>query len=210
MTEPKDRRDPSSWRGQHIVGEAELAFQSDLQAKKRRRSRQNIVFSVMAAMVLVVLVVSVLIFTGHWPWAEDQSAQKNADAPVKIENPVCPENNFKVQKPAEVEVRVLNTTGQSGLATSTAERLKERGFVITSVTESASDHADEVGAVIAGPRGYAQALTIQRQVPGAVFVFDQDRRDARIDLEVGKKFNGLEKERKLNGAPGKLRCAKTK
>lgn len=210
MTEPKDRRDPSSWHGQHIVSEAELAFQSDGQAKKRRRSRQNVVFTVMAALVVVVFVVSVLIFTGNWPWNKDQTPQAASDAPANIENPVCPDVNFKVQDPGTVMVRVLNTTGESGLAGSTAERLKERGFTITSVTESASDYAEEVGAVIAGPKGYAQALSIQRQVPGAVFVFDKDRRDDRIDLELGAKFEGLEKERKLNDAPGKLRCAESK
>ena len=210
MTEPKDRRDPSSWHGQHIVSESELAFQSDLQAKKRRRTRQNVVFSVMASFVVLGFVAAVLIFTGNWPLAEEPAEDAVADTPVTIENPVCPDVEFKVQDPASVQVRVLNTTGESGLAGATAETLKERGFTITSITESASDYANEVGAVIAGPKGYAQALSVQRQLPGAVFVFDKERRDARIDLEVGAKFEGLEKERKLNDAPGKLHCAESK
>ncbi|WP_404288952.1 LytR C-terminal domain-containing protein [Glutamicibacter arilaitensis] len=210
MTEPKDRRDPSSWHGQHIVSESELTFQSDLRAKKRRRTRQNVVFSVMASLVVLGFVAALLIFSGNWPLAKGPVADTVDEVPVKIENPVCPDVEFKVQDPASVMVRVLNTTGKSGLAGDTAEKLKERGFTITSISESASDYADEVGAVVAGPEGYAQALSIQRQLPGAVFVFDKDRRDARIDLEVGAKFEGLEKERKLNDAPGKLRCANSK
>ena len=67
---------------------------------------------------------------------------------------------------------MLNTTTISGLAGRTAEALKERGFQISATTSGLDRYEDKVAVVLAGPKGYAQALTIQRQVPGSEFVYE--------------------------------------
>ena len=49
---------------------------------------------------------------------------------------------------------------------------------------------------------------MQRQVPGTVFIYDEKKWGSRVDLALGEKYEGLEKERKLDTSDGKLVCAK--
>ncbi|HCH47564.1 LytR C-terminal domain-containing protein [Glutamicibacter arilaitensis] len=205
----RDREDPGQWHGAHIVDEQELSFSSDGQAKKRARKRQNIVFTVMALLVIAVLTGAVLVFNGTLKLGgEPTAAQSPTPSETKIENAKCPAVNFKYQKPGDVEIRVLNTTDISGLASDTAKALEERGFKIFSLTSGWKSLAGTTGAVIAGPDGYAQAFTVQRQVPGTVFIYDEKKWGSRVDLALGEKYEGLEKERKLDTSDGKLVCAK--
>ena len=205
----RDRDDPGQWHGAHIVDEQELSFSSDGQATKRARRRQNIVFSVMALLVIAVLVGAVLVFNGTIKLgAEPAAVESPGPSEAEIENPNCPAIDFKYQTPAEVEIRVLNTTSIPGLAGDTAKALEKRGFKISSLTSGWKSLSDTAGAVIAGPDGYAQAFTVQRQIPGIVFIYDETKWGSRVDLALGEKFEGLVKERKLDTSDGKLVCAK--
>ncbi|MEG1443779.1 MULTISPECIES: LytR C-terminal domain-containing protein [Micrococcaceae] len=205
----RDRDDPGQWHGAHIVDEQELSFSSDGQAKRRARKRQNIVFSVMALLVIAVLAGAVLVFNGTLKLGGEPAAVASPKpSETKIENPKCPAIDFKYQKPSDVEIRVLNTTDISGLAGDTAEALEKRGFKISSLTSGWKSLSETTGAVIAGPDGYAQAFTVQRQIPGIVFIYDEKKWGSRVDLALGEKFDGLEKERKLDTSEGKLVCSK--
>jgi len=204
----RESEDPAEWHGAHIVDEQDLSFSSDLNAKKHARRRQNAVFLVMAVLVTAVTVGALLIATGNWkPGAEATTAESAEPSPTKIENAKCPEVNFSYQDSQSFRIRVLNTTDIAGLAGDTAKSLEERGFKISSLTSGWNSLSGTVGAVIAGPDGYAQAFTVQRQVPGAVFIFDPKKWGTTVDLAVGEKFEGLQKDRKLDTSAGKLVCA---
>ncbi|KSU65614.1 LytR C-terminal domain-containing protein [Arthrobacter sp. NIO-1057] len=204
----RQSEDPADWHGAHIVNEQDLSFSSDRKAKKRTRRRQNAVFTVMALLVIAVTAGAVLIVTGNLKLGADAtSAETAAPTPVKIENATCPDVNFTYQDPQSFKIRVLNTTNIAGLASDTGKSLEDRGFKISSLTSGWSSLAETTGAVIAGPDGYAQAFTVQRQVPGAVFIFDAEKWGTTVDLAVGEKFEGLQKERKLDTSAGKLVCA---
>ncbi|GAB3620855.1 hypothetical protein GCM10027417_21160 [Glutamicibacter endophyticus] len=198
--------DPNEWHGQHIVSEAELSFSSDAAAKRRRRLRQNWVFGVLAVLVLAVFALAYAVFTGVVTLPGQAAPAPRSEQP-QIENPSCPDLEFTPPPAAEVSVRVINATTRGGLASRTSQDLVERGFDIHAATSGSSDYAEQTGAVIAGPKGYAAALAIQRQVPNAVFVFDENRTDAIVDLELGAEFESLARERKVATGPGTLRCA---
>lgn len=204
----REREDPAEWHGAHIVDEQDLSFSSDQKAKGRARRRQNAVFAVMAVLVMTVTVGALLIATGNWKPGADATAADTAEpTPVKIENAKCPEVDFSYQDPQSFKIRVLNTTNIAGLASDTAKSLEERGFKIASLTSGWDSLSATTGAVIAGPDGYAQAFTVQRQVPGAVFIFDPEKWGTTVDLAVGEKYEGLQKDRKLDTSAGKLVCA---
>lgn len=204
-----EREDPGQWHGAHIVDEQELSFSSDGQAKKRARRRQNGIFTVMALLVVAVLVGAVLVYNGTWQLGSAPAAEAEpSPSPAEIENAQCPGIDFTYQDPDSFKIRVLNTTSIPGLAGDTAKSLEERGFEISSLTSGWKSLSGTVGAVIAGPDGYAAAFTVQRQVPGTVFIFDEDKWGDKVDLALGEKFEGLQKERKLDTTAGKLVCAK--
>lgn len=195
-----------SWQGQRIVGEQELDFHSDERAVRRRKRRQNLVFGVLALLVTAVLVFALLIFTGRVQLPGQPTAALISE-PETIEYPQCPQREFDYLEPERVRVRVLNATDTSGFGGQTAQLLTERGFVVGSVTSAVSDYAQQVGAVVSGPNGYAQALSLQRHLPGTLYVFDESKLDDQVDFEVGEKFTELTKARRLETTPGPLTCA---
>ena len=202
-----EREDPATLRGAHIIGERELSFVSSAQAKRTARRRQNVIFSIMAIAVLVAFIAATLSFTGVLKIGGRPTPVQADEQPAEpIANPACPTSIFNYQDPASFKVRVLNTTTISGLAGRTAEALKNRGFQISATTSGLDRYEDKVAVVLAGPQGYAQALTIQRQVPGSEFVYDEMMYGTEVDLALGTGFEHLVKERKLNTAPGTLEC----
>lgn len=201
-----DRDDARSWHGQRIVGERELDFHSDERAVRRRRLRQNTVFAVLALLLVVVLALALLVFSGRLQ-LPGQQPPATATGVEPITNAQCPQRDFDYLQPAEVRVRILNTTGVSGLGGRTAQILEERGFRISSVTSASGDYSEQVGVVVSGPGGYAQALSLQRHLPGTLYVFDETKRDDLVDFEVGAEFSELTKQRRLDTAPGQLVCA---
>ena len=206
--EALEKNDESTqWHGARIISEKELAFTSDARAKRKLRTRHGVVMGVLLALVLAAAAGALLVFSGIWDIDGSRRAAPAEPQRAQIANAQCPEVDLQYLDPASVKVRVLNATEQAGLAGSTAQALEKRGFTITSVSSGWDEYADSVGAVIAGPQGYDAALTVQRQVPGAVFVYDESKHDDRVDLAVGAQFTSLEKERKLNLSPGRLSCA---
>lgn len=204
----RKQEDRGTWHGAHIVNEQELSFVSDAQAKRRARKRQNIIFSTMAVVVLLAFLTATLVFTGILKFGDTAGAsQASGNAPTKIKNAQCPEVNFSYQDPGSFKVRIMNTTDIAGLAGNTAESLEKRGFNIVETTSGMGEYSDQVATVFAGPKGYAQALTVQRQVPGSVFVYDEKAYGTQVSLALGTQFDYLVKERKLDTKPGKLNCA---
>lgn len=206
MSSRDDRDNATRWHGQRIVGERELDFHSDAQALRRRRRRQNLIFALIALLVSGVLVFAVLVFSGRVQ-LPGQGTGSLMTQPEEIENPQCPQQEFSYLEPGGVQVRVLNATGVSGLGGQTAELLEGRGFVVSSVTSAVSDYSEEVGVVVSGPHGYAQALSLQRHLPGALYVYNENMPDDQVDFEVGTKFAELTKQRHLETTAGTLQCA---
>jgi len=204
----REKEDRGTLHGAHIVGEQELSFVSDTQAKRRARKRQNIIFSTMAVIVLLAFISATLVFTGILKiGGTAQAGQEARMNPAQIKDKACPGIDFTYQDPGSFSVRVLNATDVAGLAGDTAKALEKRGFDVAGTSSGMNDYADSVAAVFAGPKGYAQALTIQRQVPGSVFVFDPKVYGTQVDLALGAQFESLVKERKLDTKPGPLVCA---
>lgn len=101
-------------------------------------------------------------------------------------------------EPAQVTVNVYNSTGRSGLAKTTANELKARGFGIGTIAN------DPLGVVIAGVAeirygvdGVDDARLLRIYVPGAKMVED-DRTDTTVDLSVGEKFTQIRGQAKVD------------
>jgi hypothetical protein len=88
-------------------------------------------------------------------------------------------------------VNVYNATTRSGLASSTAGELRERGFVILDVAnDPLARQIDGTAEVRANPAQQAAANVVLAQLPDAVFVPDQ-RAEPTIDLVLGDAFQSL-------------------
>jgi hypothetical protein len=90
--------------------------------------------------------------------------------------------------PATINVRVLNATTTSGLATDVADELRRRRFVVDEVTNDASGRTvTGPGEIRHGPRGKDAAAYVALLLPGATD-FPDTRATAQVDLVLGPDF----------------------
>ncbi|GAA5226325.1 LytR C-terminal domain-containing protein [Paeniglutamicibacter antarcticus] len=204
-------KDPHDWHGHRIISEDELAspaFTTDARIKRRRTIRHGIIL-VIVLLALVAAVVLAYLVNTRAVVIDALEPRPVAETPV-TEVEACPTTEFSYIDPGKMTVNVMNATQVSGLAGATGTKLKKRGFTVGEVGNARISDVDVVGAVISGPDGYAQAMSMQRNIKDLVYVFDAKRPGATVDLVIGTKYKDLVKDKKVNKKPGKLGCTPPK
>lgn len=202
---------PHEWHGHHIVTEDELAspkFSADPKTKRHRVIRHGIILSVTVLLLAAALVLAYLVNTRAIV-IDALEPQTVAEAPV-VPHSACPSDQFDYVDPSKMTINVMNGTQIAGLGGASAKKLEKRGFKVGEVGNARMSKVNVVGAVISGPDGYAQAMTLQRHVAGLTYVFEPKRQGKTVDLVIGTKYKKLVKEQKVNTQPGKLGCSSKK
>jgi hypothetical protein len=91
------------------------------------------------------------------------------------------------QNPGNVGVRVLNGTGQTGLATEVSEQLTPYGFDVRGVADASENRDDTV--VRYGPGQRDAAATLAEMFPNASIQLDRTVKSG-VELIVGADFTG--------------------
>ncbi|WP_416973695.1 LytR C-terminal domain-containing protein [Streptomyces sp. 4F14] len=98
-------------------------------------------------------------------------------------------------KPAQITVNVFNATTRSGLAKTTADELKKRGFKVGQVGNAPAQFDKKVagtGVLVGLPTASGTSLPVLGvQLPGAQRRMDAARKDASVDLIIGNAFKSL-------------------
>ena len=100
-----------------------------LQFREARQRRQNLAFSVIAAIMVALSLLSILVFTGILPTPFFNDFSQGKEEARAGEVPCFPEGS----EPASLDgihATVLNATGRPGLANSIAQSLEEQGVTI--------------------------------------------------------------------------------
>ena len=200
----KSKKNPIEWHGHRIVTENDLDYVfADTGDVERphiymRRLRHGVVLVVLVALLAAAVFVAIGINRGDIRIA----ALEPDPAPTYT----CPEGPFEVQSPSAVTVNLYNSTTIDGLAGVVGESLQARAFVVGAVGNRTVNRVGMTAIVVSGPAGYANAFTVQRQIPGTTFVEDE-RTDATVDVVVGSGFEALIAEDALDTTPGGLVCA---
>ncbi|MET8560746.1 LytR C-terminal domain-containing protein [Streptomyces flaveolus] len=99
-------------------------------------------------------------------------------------------------KPGQITVNVYNATKRTGLAKTTADELKKRGFKIGKVGNASQQYDKKVkgtGILLGSPSAQDTSLRVLgTQLDGAQLSVD-DRKGADLDLVIGDAFKGLSK-----------------
>jgi hypothetical protein len=126
-----------------------------------------------------------------------------------------------VPKPDSITVNVLNSTKRSGLAKSTADELKKRGFKIGKVANAPAELDKKVksaGVLLgaSGEDGDARLKVLGTQLKDSDTRFD-DRKGEDVDFVIGDAYKKLAKEKEADAAltaltdpapsPTRSRCA---
>ena len=200
---PRKPKDPSVYHGHHVVSGRELRSQfapEDPSAENRprrwRHIRHGVVITLLALIVVGGAGIALAILAGYLQLPQPPESESLA---------TCPSGTYDYLPPDKVSVNVFNAAGHEGLARQVADLLAERGFAVRNVDNER--YSTEATAVVRGGfAGEAAAFTLQRNVPGSVFVRD-GRSDASVDLILGPAFETLANPGLVDQTPGGITCA---
>ena len=151
----------------------------------RRRRRQATSFTVLVLLVMGIGVGAAGVYQGWWEWP---FGEEEAAAPQDTPTP-CPTPEVTAAQPADVQVTVLNGTGERGLAATVSTELAGRGYVVGEAGNTESPLA-EIAQVIHGPESLTAARSVAAQVDGSTLV-DDGRAGPAVDLALGAGYTAL-------------------
>lgn len=173
--------------------------------RRHRRERQFLVFGLLIGLLATISVIAYAIYQGRLespidyafvtPPPDFESSVKWPCPPVNEGNdeddPEAVHENMPMD-PGQVTVRVLNGTVGSenekpGLAGSTLEVLKGRGYVSVGATNWNRTYGDSV-RIQFGEEGLRQAYTVAANFPNYTMVLD-NRKGAVVDIILGELFD---------------------
>lgn len=199
----RSKKNPIEWHGHRIVTENDLetVFADDGNVERphiyMRRLRHGVVLVLLLALLAGAVIFALALARGD--------IQLTANQPSPSPVSACPAGPFDLVDPATVTVNVLNSTSIAGLAGNAAASLEERGFTLGAIGNRSVGQTNMTAIVVSGPSGYAQALTLQRTIPGTVYVEDE-RPDATVDVVLGSEYEALVPAEEVNAEPGGLTC----
>ncbi|MFF4508301.1 LytR C-terminal domain-containing protein [Streptomyces sp. NPDC001401] len=168
----------------------------DKYPRMRRRRRGRLGIALVASVAALGLVgwgtlQLIDLFTGGGEKAS--AAGPKADCTAKA-SPSAGPKKAALPKPGAITVNVYNATSRSGLAKSTADELKKRGFKIGDVGNASKDFDKKVKGtgVLLGP---SSALNTSMPVLATQLTTAEKRTDTRkgtdVDLIIGTAFKDL-------------------
>ena len=167
--------------------------------KEYIRRRQKTVFSIVGAVMVVAMVVSLLFFfhVGGLGNVKSAAVQPNygQQAPCPIKE--ADGNKAKYVENRNITLRVLNGTKFSGFAKAVSDALQNREFN----PQTPGNYTKKVDRtmIVFGKNGVNQAYTVASNFTDAMLVMD-DRQDQLIDVIVGATFDNLQDTKKVPAA----------
>ncbi len=195
---------PENWHGHKIITETDLlsAFpDDDAPTEKHKTKWRRIRHGIVLVVLLLALVAAVFVAMGIARGDIKIAALEPDPKPT----PTCPAGPFSYTETKDVTVNVYNSTGKSGLASSTSEALKKRGFTIGAVDNKRAYVKGSTAIVVAGPEGLDEAFTVQRNIPGTTFKLDE-RPDDSVSVILGVTYTELVDAKAISKEPGALSC----
>lgn len=117
-----------------------------------------------------------------------KSSAKPSESPSTPAAPAGPRTvTATAQNPYNVEMRVLNGTSQSGLATQVSESFIANGFEVTGVADASEQRSDTV--VRYGPGQEDSAATVAKMIPGASIQPDHTVQSG-VEVIIGSNYGG--------------------
>lgn len=155
--------------------------------RRHRRERQILVFGLLLVGIAFVGFYFAGVYRGDVPGPFSEPFVTPPGAFESTVNVACPPTNATPLKPTEVALRVFNGTDKSGLAGTTRDDLKGRGFVVVGAANWSRAYKDSV-RILYGEKGLIQAYTLSNYFNDFEMILD-NRDSAVIDLVLGDEYD---------------------
>lgn len=161
------------------------------------RRRQKTVFTIIGAVLVVAMIVSLLFAFGVIK--VDKAAKAAVEPNYGVDVPCAAKNEdgsaMKWSDNSTVPVEVLNGAGARGLAGAVGDALKNRQFNVVTVGDFTSTKVERT-TIYFGVNAINPAYTLNQYFTDAILQMD-DRQDRTVDVVVGASFNDLRSEKEV-------------
>ncbi|MET8687686.1 LytR C-terminal domain-containing protein [Streptomyces sp. NPDC004732] len=169
---------------------------------RRPSGRRRIVLAVIASAAAIGLIgwgtlQLIDVFTGGSKASAAGHASQDCDRKPAAASSEPARKPKSLPKPGQITVNVFNATPRGGLAKSTADELKKRGFAIGKVGNATKTYDKKVkgtGLLLGAPSAADTAIPVLgTQLAGAEHRSDA-RKGGEVDLVIGNQFKNLAKK----------------
>ncbi|MDO4259722.1 MAG: LytR C-terminal domain-containing protein [Actinomycetaceae bacterium] len=150
--------------------------------RAERQRRQAITFSVMGAILAVVLLFNLAILTGMITLPFPSAFNAKIEYAEAGDTP-CPTPGAVPVAPGDIKVQVLNTTDRAGLAKGANDMLIAAGYTPVEPANSEEEYPGRV-RISSGPAGVDKAYTVARFFPKSSVKLT-DATDDSVFIELG-------------------------
>lgn len=159
--------------------------------RRHKHERQAVVFGALIAALALAGLGATAVYTGAMdaPFLTRDFTTPSPDAAPEIPKAPCPPADTLPVALPSIQLRVLNSTGTSGLAGTASTTLTAAGFVVLEV----GNYPMKVtggSRIQFGEAGLAAAYTLAAYLDNTTPVLDT-RQDATVDLILGTEWAGL-------------------
>ena len=161
---------------------------ADAPSSRLRRRRRTAVTLTVVVLLLGGVFLYAAAYVQGWAGSSPHAAASACPTPT---GPLAPTPPPHTVSPEDVTVNIYNTTGRQGLARSTATELRDRGYLIATVSNDPMHRSvPGVAEIRYGTSGAEAAKLASALVPGATLQRD-GRPDSSVDLVLGRTFRGV-------------------
>lgn len=170
------------------MSEAQISARREY--RTRIQQRQTIIFGSIGGVMVLLLIVSMLIWSGIVPAPYDPEFSGKANRGNELVTPCVPDDTQAVPLNT-VAVNVYNSTSRNGLAGQVGQQLGSMGVAIQGTDNWSEQSIPESARVITGQLGIPAAYTIAQYISGAVVQYDPDVPDEVLKIVLGEDFTEL-------------------
>ena len=154
----------------------------------RIQQRQTVLFGSIGGIMVLLLLVSFLIWTGILPAPYNPAFSGSPEVGSELVTPCVPENTQAVDT-ATIAVNVYNSTSRNGLAGNVGQELSSVGVVLVGTSNWSGQTIAEAARIITGKESIPAAYTLAQYIPGSVILYDPDVEGEVLSVVLGENFD---------------------
>lgn len=157
--------------------------------RRRIQQRQTVVFGTVSAIMAVLLLLAMLVWSGVIPFPFKRDFSEAPD-PNEIITPCLPEGATDPVDLAKINVNIYNSTTRTGLAGEVAGSLEKLDIVVSNTDNWGGESLQEPARIRTGSAGVEAAYTLAQFIPDAVIQFSPDQATETLDVVIGADWDG--------------------
>ena len=180
-----------------VIGVSEGNMTARAEYRKRTQQRQTVVFGSILATMGVLLVLSMLVWSGIIPVPFERKFSETPD-PNRAITPCLPAEPTQAVDLATITLNVYNSTNRTGIGSEASGAFTNMGISVPNPASNwSSSTMSEPARIITGPTGVVAAYSLAQYIPDSVISINPDETTDVLNVVLGSAWNGVKDWQKV-------------